>query len=327
MQIKVFEPASLPVRNDDVDDPFLDGVMPADNPERRRDLYLEKMANDERRGMRDLLVANSITVRRLTELHETCPNFSEVIGLVVRAATLAWKGHSEFRLPPLLLVGPPGIGKTFFTRRLAGALGTTVVEQSMTGMDDTALTGHSVSWRGARPGLVARTLIEGKTASPIILVDEFDKPQSVGHADLTDAFHALLEPENARAFVDSYLEVPIRADKISWILTANELPTKHSIRDRLLAIEVKPPNDDERQDIVGNLYATMIRAYGDLFSTELASDAIDALSDEAPRRIKLVIEVALGLAVAARRNAPSADDIRAARAIVGSAHARRPIGF
>lgn len=328
MQIRIFEQANLPSNEEDRFVAIDDSFMPVDSPEIRRERYLRKMANDERRGLRNLLVANSLTVRRLNELRSTCTNFSEVIGLASRAATLSWKSRTEFRMPPLLLVGPPGVGKSYFTRRLAGALDTTVVEQSMTGADDTLFTGHSISWRGARAGIVARTLIEGDTASPVILIDEIDKPQSVGHADLLDGFHALLEPENARAFIDSYLEIPIRADKIIWVATANDVSNlKPSLRDRFIIVSVAPPTRDEQQAIIASVYEILSRKYGPIIDATMASEAIDALSDDPPRRMKLIIELALGFAVADRRTALTVQDIRAARSIAASETAKRRVGF
>ncbi len=88
--------------------------------------------------------------------------------------------------------------------------------------------------KSARLDPVARTLIEGPSASPILVVDEIDTPQVVGHADLLDAFHNLLVPANAREFVDTYIEHSIRADRILGIATANAIDhLKPSLLDRI----------------------------------------------------------------------------------------------
>lgn len=197
----------------------------------------------------------------------------------------------------------------------------------MTGADDTVLTGHSLSWRGARVGIVARTLIDGRTAMPLIFVDEIDKPQAVGHADLLDPLHALLEPENARQFVDSYLEVPIRADKVLWIATANEIShLKPSLIDRFLVLRIAPPSSEERRAIVRSLYDGIIASYAGAFD-ELAADAIDALADATPRRTKMIVELAIGFAMADRRRSLAVSDIHAAQQLADSSVGHRGIGF
>jgi len=52
----------------------------------------------------------------------------------------------------------------------------------------------------------------------------------------------LLERENARAFRDQLLDIPIRADWVNWIFTANslaEIPAP--ISDRLLILQMQLP--------------------------------------------------------------------------------------
>ena len=108
--------------------------------------------------------------------------------------------------------------------------------------DAGAIVGHSLSWRGARPGLVARTLLEGPSAAPVILVDEIDKAGWRVQGDPTDVLLSLLEPENAQAFVDAYIEAPIRADHIQWLCTANDTAMlRTSLLDRLLVAPIEPP--------------------------------------------------------------------------------------
>ena len=118
----------------------------------------------------------------------------------------------------------PGLGKTWLARRLADAIGVPMGEYSFASGDDPGvLTGHSLSWRGARAGIVARTLLFGQHIGPLIFVDEADKATSLRGEDPTDCLHALLEPEKARRFVDQFLDLPIRADHVIWILTANNI--------------------------------------------------------------------------------------------------------
>lgn len=327
-EIRIFEPAAIVAtleRSLTANDEHY-GI--ADGVEAKRDRYLAQMAADDRRGLRDVLVANSGTIKRLQHLYTLCPNFSEAIGIVLRAALVSKSMRTELEMPPLLLLGPPGIGKSHFARKLSEALQTCFVEHSMASADDTLLTGHSLSWRAARLGIVARTLIEGQTASPLIFIDEIEKG-GVHHAEIHDPLHALLEPESSRAFVDAFLEAPIRADKILW-LAASNLEIDHlrrSLLDRFLILHINAPSQEQRRTIVRTLYEKALASRFRHLDGELALDVVDALAQATPRRMRMIIELAIGFAVADRRRSLAVSDIVAARRLAESPFETRGIGF
>lgn len=113
-------------------------------------------------------------------------------------------------LPPLLLVGRRGLGKTHFSRRLAPALG---VEQHAfscaTNSDaQTPPIDHPPSWRGARLGVLIEAVLGGDTANPRILLDEVDKFATHSTEKPYNALLTLREPENPCALVDKDLRIP-----------------------------------------------------------------------------------------------------------------------
>ena len=118
-----------------------------------------------------------------------------------------------------------GVGKTFYCRAVAQAMSTTCVPIAINGTSDRgALGGLSAVWRGAKMGKIARgLLIDSVTAAPLFLLDELDKPPALIAGENTlDVLLSALEPENARSFVDEYLELPIALDSALWLASAND---------------------------------------------------------------------------------------------------------
>ena len=59
----------------------------------------------------------------MEELFEELPNFSEVLEDIRKHLALCIDSNDSIELPPMLLLGEPGIGKTHFARRVAQLLG------------------------------------------------------------------------------------------------------------------------------------------------------------------------------------------------------------
>ena len=60
----------------------------------------------------------------MAALYEQLPNFTEALDDVRRHVALAQDSRDGLEVTPMLLLGPPGIGKTHFARKLAELLGT-----------------------------------------------------------------------------------------------------------------------------------------------------------------------------------------------------------
>ncbi len=113
---------------------------------------LRTLLDDPRNPARRLVFADASMVDRIDALRFHSPHFSEVVGLVSRAAKLSLVSQSPLVVPPILLVGSPGIGKSFFAQSLAEAIGTHLERIAMDMLSDHgALTGLSLSWKAARP--------------------------------------------------------------------------------------------------------------------------------------------------------------------------------
>ena len=126
----------------------------------------------------------------------------------------------------LLLVGPPGVGKTSIGRSVADALGREFYRFSLGGMRDEAeIKGHRRTYIGALPGKFVQALKEVEVANPVIMLDEIDKIGASYQGDPASALLEVLDPEQNSEFLDHYLDLRVDLSKVLFVCTANQLDT------------------------------------------------------------------------------------------------------
>src|ERR671937_1040807 len=232
--------------------------LPASANEALRALY-EKMV---RLGGQRFTVKPS-TLPEMQRLFDELPNFTEVLEDIRKHLALCVGSNDSIELPPILLLGEPGIGKTHFARKLAHLLGTGFGFVPMSSLTaGWVLSGASSQWKNAKPGKVFDTFLNGDYANPVIVVDELDKASSDGQYAPLGALYELLEVETATRFIDEFVELPIDASGAVWLATANDAARiPEPLLKRLTVYEIDAPDEAGSRHIATTIYSEVRNAH------------------------------------------------------------------
>ncbi|MCG2595290.1 AAA family ATPase [Ramlibacter sp. XY19] len=264
-------------------------------------------------------------VPEMAALYDQLPNFADALDDIRRHVALAQDSGDGLEVTPMLLLGPPGIGKTHFARQLAELLGTGMNLVPMSSMTaGWLLSGASSQWKGAKPGKVFEALVDGQYANPVLVVDEIDKASADAQYDPLGSLYSLLEHDTATTFMDEFAEVAIDASQVIWIMTANdERCIPEPILNRMNVFEIDAPSPEQARAIARNLYASIRgeHGWGQHFEPELADDVLDLLADLAPREMRRALMTGFGNARLAGHEAVQVEDLPKAEG------AKSKIGF
>jgi ATP-dependent Lon protease len=247
-------------------------------------------------------------------LFDELPNFTEVLEDIRKHLALCIDSNDSIEVPPMLLLGEPGIGKTHFARKISQLLGTGFGFVPMSSLTaGWVLSGASSQWKNAKPGKVFDTFVNGDYANPVIVVDEIDKASADGQYDPLGALYELLEIETATRFVDEFVELPIDASGAVWLATANEAGRiPEPLLSRLAVYEIEAPDASGAARIAATIYGEIRNSHdwGRQFPETLSPSALDKLASLPPREMRRAIHSAFGNAKITGRSEVAADDIQ-----------------
>ncbi|MFN3973470.1 MAG: AAA family ATPase [Gemmobacter sp.] len=200
-----------------------------------------------------------------------CREVSTFIMLYLRASIAA--GTPGLLLPPILLVGDPGCGKSRYALRLAeiGGVPSRRIDVG-SGSAGFRISGVERGWSSTAPGVPVETVLATRTANALFVVDEVDKAgtahgTSGGATCVTTSLLEMLEPATAARFECPAYRLPFDLSHLVWVLTANRLDTVPApIRDRCRVFHIPNPAP-------ADLVAVFDRQTSDIDDRELVRDA------------------------------------------------------
>jgi len=251
--------------------------------------WFEKLSQPEN-SMKDFIYCSEDKLEHLNALWESFPNLKDVTRLISGSVRLCSKHELPIKFPPLLVDGPPGIGKTQLFRSLSTLLDLPLVEINMSHLHGRfELVGGHRAWRDAEPGVLFKKLFDCPFANPILLFDEAE----LGDQSLYQPLYHIVEDDH---FTDHFLELPFDVSATNIVFISNDkslLP--EALRSRLFEFDINAPNSDQMQNIVRRIYKDVVQSSPMFtgFEDDISEACVEMLCSEPMRIVRKIIYSAL----------------------------------
>ena len=208
-------------------------------------------------------------------------------------------------MSPILLAGPPGVGKTAYGEAVAKRLGMPFRQIDAASLSaGFALGGLDVGYTTGKPGLIWDAL-QNECMSLLIFIDEIDKAPAERSYPTLSCLYTLLEPVSAKTFCDDAIGLPLDASWISWIATANDVDRLDpQLRSRFTVFDIPCPTPNEMAGVIASVHRTLMASapWAASFRADLPRDVAAVLQKMTPREVTQALPRAYAAAAEADRD-------------------------
>lgn len=232
------------------------------NPTTENRDFLNKISDIKENTSRKLKKINNKI--DLSELKDFFPNYTSFFEYIEDEVIISSKVQDKIQISPALLVGPPGIGKTFLLNKVAKILDLpSYFLNAGTLTAGFIINGLSSGWGTGQPGFVFKSLYDSDVANPLCFLDEIDKFGSPERSPVEPVLLSLLENHTAKEFIDEFWNFKMNASNINWIATANDMKKiSEPLLSRFSVFEIPSPNYEERKIFTNSIIKEIVENKG-----------------------------------------------------------------
>jgi ATP-dependent Lon protease len=261
---------------------------------------------------RKLAVVPHFHRKDIAHLKNAYPNFVDVIAFIGGQLEVAKLKDNALRVPPILLSGPPGVGKTRFVEALARWFesGFQIIRYD-SAQSGSETSGSSAFWSNSQPGKIFQQLTQSAEgyANPLFFLDELDKASQHSAYDPLGPLHGLLD-QSAAHFEDLCYPLRIDASHILYMAACNDvakIPAPLLSRFRIFEIDLTPEQGKSIAFRVAHEIICDLRNGG----ADLRFDprCFDELAKHPPRKMRQIVLEGIGRALSRDRVQVEVSDV------------------